>query len=698
MRSWVSLILCLFFAPWILAASLPEQSGIELAQLHPQLIWQRVSPTPQKPEGPVLYQIQLTLGQPNSVPKYDTSGRHFTASQILDNGTTVAIGGFSVNGSTGIVTFASSQTFPASGFPAPGGDVSGTLSALKVVGLEGVGVSSTLPINGQVLRFNGSNWAPATLAAGSGGTVTSITAGSGLVASPVNPITAAGTLSIPAAGVTNVMLQNSSLTVSAGPGLTGGGPVSLGNSTTLNLDTTFTDNRYAAFSGNTNYIQNLSGGTQPGASFNVSGNGAVSGTFALSATGTATAGGGFNSANSDWIASAFNSTASAAQKQTFRWRAEPAGNDTASPSGTLNLLFGSNGATLAETGLSIASNGQLTFASGQSFPGVLQLSGGTMTGNISFAGTQTFPGAVTAVNASSPLNSSGGSTPTISLNGIVPIANGGTGSGTKNFVDLSSGQTVNGNKTFAATTSFSSTTNLNGPVFFNSTVSFSTNTLLSFSDGAQYPFSTVATPGPAGGMSSPSEEFIASAHNGTIAQNQRFHWQVDATHNGLPNASGALNLSFASGGNGLSNVFGIDGTGKIASYGGSQTQGNGVASVIANQKFTAQSAAIGSMNLFTTGSSDGLFRVSIYAVTTTAETGGGTPTVTPMLSWTDDSGPQSKPVPGFTNLDLTALGTLSQATFVLQGKANDAVSFSTTISGSITNGQYSFYITAEQIM
>jgi hypothetical protein len=48
--------------------------------------------------------------------------------------------------------------------------------------------------------------------------------------------------------------------------------------------------------------------------------------------------------------------------------------------------------------------------------------------------------------------------------GVVQIANGGTGSPTKNFVDLTTNQTVAGNKTFSGTLSGngSGLTNLNG--------------------------------------------------------------------------------------------------------------------------------------------------------------------------------------------------------------------------------------------
>jgi len=55
---------------------------------------------------------------------------------------------------------------------------------------------------------------------------------------------------------------------------------------------------------------------------------------------------------------------------------EPVNNDTASPSGKLSLLYYSGANAATETGLSIASNGQITFAPGQTFPG----GGGGITG------------------------------------------------------------------------------------------------------------------------------------------------------------------------------------------------------------------------------------------------------------------------------------------------------------------------------
>ncbi|MFZ0761871.1 MAG: tail fiber domain-containing protein, partial [Candidatus Sulfotelmatobacter sp.] len=108
--------------------------------------------------------------------------------------------------------------------------------------------------------------------------------------------------------------------------------------------------------------------TTPASTLDIKGGSTVRGTLKLPATGAATATAGKNSQPLSQIASAFNSSSSTAVNQTFQWQAEPANNDTSTPSGTLNLLFGSGGMP-TETGLNIASNGQITFATGQTFPG-----------------------------------------------------------------------------------------------------------------------------------------------------------------------------------------------------------------------------------------------------------------------------------------------------------------------------------------
>lgn len=125
--------------------------------------------------------------------------------------------------------------------------VNGTnYSGFRSAAAMGANVTYTLPSAdgsaGQVLSTNGAGTLSWTAGGGGSGTVTSVSAGtpgaqtgtSGLTFS-VNPITTTGSISIATAGVSNAMLANSSITVSAGTGLTGGSTVSLGGTTSLAL-------------------------------------------------------------------------------------------------------------------------------------------------------------------------------------------------------------------------------------------------------------------------------------------------------------------------------------------------------------------------------------------------------------------------------------------------------------------------------
>jgi hypothetical protein len=143
--------------------------------------------------------------------------------------------------------------------------------------------------------------------------------------------------------------------------------------------------------------------TTPATTLDVKGAGTIRGTLGLPATAVATATKGASSQPLTLAASAFSSTTSTAINQTFQWQAEPAANDTTAPSGTLNLLFGIGATKPSETGLHIASNGQVTFATGQTFPG-------TGTGN----------GSVTSVASGAGLT--GGP---ITASGTLSIATGG---------------------------------------------------------------------------------------------------------------------------------------------------------------------------------------------------------------------------------------------------------------------------------
>jgi hypothetical protein len=212
------------------------------------------------------------------------------------------------------------------------GDVTGTLAGSTVGKLQGTPVTISSLANGNLLQYNssGSNWvnvAPgsALFTAGtglgwSGSTlnntgVTSVASGSGLTG---GPITTTGTIGIATGGVTNAMLTNSSLTVTAGTGMSGGGAVSLGGGVTLTnagvisfsggstgltpstatagaislggtlgvgyggtgattAAAALTNLGAAPSSGSGNYIQN--GTTAQTANFNITGNGTAGGAF-----------------------------------------------------------------------------------------------------------------------------------------------------------------------------------------------------------------------------------------------------------------------------------------------------------------------------------------------------------------------------------------------------------------------------------
>jgi hypothetical protein len=157
----------------------------------------------------------------------------------------------------------------------------------------------------------------------------------------------------------------------------------------------------------------------------------VGGKLNLPATGTATTTAGFDSRPETMVASAYNSSAKAAVAQTFQLQAEPAGNDTATPSGTLNLLYGSGTSVPAETGLRISNKGLITFATGQTFPGT---GSGTVKSVASGAGLTGGP--ITASGTLSIANAGVSNTmlahpsltiaPGTALTGGGPVALGGT--------------------------------------------------------------------------------------------------------------------------------------------------------------------------------------------------------------------------------------------------------------------------------
>jgi hypothetical protein len=140
--------------------------------------------------------------------------------------------------------------------------------------------------------------------------------------------------------------------------------------------------------------------TSPAATLDVNGAETVRGNLSLPATGTAAVTGGKNSQPLTLSASVFNSTTGTAATQNFRWQAEPVGNDTANTTATLNLLYGAGGNPISETGLKVASNGRITFAAGQTFPGTIDaVKAGTDLSSTTSNGTATISLNTTSTDA-----------------------------------------------------------------------------------------------------------------------------------------------------------------------------------------------------------------------------------------------------------------------------------------------------------
>lgn len=304
----------------------------------------------------------------------------------------------------------------------------------------------------------------------------------------------------------------------------GGSSTSAGNS---NIGGTGTAGYLAAWTdnngdlGNSILFQKGTGSTakigikEPSPLFTLDVNGTTlaRGLLELATTNYATKTKGYNSQPFNFESSAFNSGSGKYTLNHFQWQAEPTGNNTTNPSATLNLLYGTDPSSPAETGLNIASNGQLTFASGQTFPGTIAgittgtgsgLSGGGTSGTLNLSLTQSCAanqtlqwsgsawvctnfnggGTITGVTAGTDLTG-GGTTGTVTLNldtTKVPqlnTANTYTGNQTVNGNLSATGIISGGSYQIGSTPfAFGSTTNANALLGFsgNSTMSGVSNT------------------------------------------------------------------------------------------------------------------------------------------------------------------------------------------------------------------------------
>ncbi len=350
-----------------------------------ELLWQRTSPSAEKPDGPVLYQLLFsTAGTPNTIAKFDGNPRHLTNSDITDVNGVVGIGGLTLDGNTGAISFANTQILPLA---AGSGDISGTYPSLTVTGLQGRAVSSNAPTSGQVLQFNGAQWRPATLAAawllgGNSGTACTTSPCTNFLGSTdnssleidVNGQRAYRIEPVALGNGANIIGGSSNNAVTAGAGgatIAGGGGIGAANLNSV------TDDFGTVGGGVGNRAGNNSGSTTDAHYATVSGG--VSNT--ASGVASTVSGGGFNTASGSFstVAGGLNNTASGG----FSFAAGQHAN-TNSHSGTFvwgDFSSGSDVTATADNQFVARANGGVIFYSNSALTSGVQL----VTGNGSWS-------------------------------------------------------------------------------------------------------------------------------------------------------------------------------------------------------------------------------------------------------------------------------------------------------------------------
>jgi len=274
----------------------------------------------------------------------------------------------------------------------------------------------------------------------------------------------------------------------------------------------------------------------PASTLDVNGTITLGGTTTLPATGTATASAGNNSEPLVLAASAFNTSVSEAVAQTFQLQAEPVGNGTAATSGVLSLLYGSGTSAPAETGLQIAGNGQIAFATGQAFPGVAQLA----TAN-TFTGSQTVNGSVNASGQFISTTATGTAPLQVASTTLVANLNANFlgGLAASSFQPAGTYATL-GVNTFTGNQSITGNLAAGGAITTGSGSTFS---------GLTLPALEAATASQ--GQNSHSLDLASSSYDSatSAAVNQTFKWQAEPLGNDTSAPGASLNLLFYSGTN-----------------------------------------------------------------------------------------------------------------------------------------------------
>jgi Repeat of unknown function (DUF5907) len=430
------------------------------------------SPNVVKIQGIPVSTTAPAIGQ---VLKYDGTS-YVPNSSILAETQVLSLAGttLSISGTSSSVVLPSS-TSAAVGLMQLAGDIGGTATVPKVVGIQGIPVSSTVPTTGQVLKYDGTNYVPSnsimteTQTLGLSGSTLTI---SGTNSSVVIPIAAdattstngivrlAGDLGGTAASPLVAKLQGRTLS-STTP--TTGQVLKFDGTQWAPGNTVTTETQTLALSGSTITISgtNSSVVLPVAADATTTTNGIMRLAGDLGGTGSTAAA----PVISDNAITTVKLATGAVTDAKF--------------SGILSVAKGGTGsATQNFVDLTTAQTvaGAKTF-SGDFAVGASKMTVASSTGNTVIAGTLTAGGILYPnTNGTSGYvltsNGSGAATwasvPVTSLSGTLSVANGGTGSTTKNFVDLTTNQIIAGDKTFTGTTATNDLNGTNG--FFSSTL------------------------------------------------------------------------------------------------------------------------------------------------------------------------------------------------------------------------------------
>ncbi len=364
---------------------------------------------------------------------------------------------------TGIVHFATGQTFPGgsgggtvtSVAVTPGGGLLSSANPITTTGTLNIDPTVVPQLGASTNNFAGNITAASFTGSGTGLTNVNAAMLNGVSSFNIPTLTSGNTFQ------GNQVVQGNFAITGVGNTLTVGGPstfnmdVSPGAAATANCLASAGAGcvgfQFNGLTGNTILNAQINGTTE--LNVDSSGDMMLSGGLTaagatLPALGTATGTSGFASSPLNLIGSAYNG--SAAQPVEFAFQTVPQNNGASNASGSLNLTY-ALGANAPQNVLSIANNGVITFAPGQTFPNTVS--------NVT-AGSGLSGGGTGNVTLSLPTCSSGQVLQSTGTGWVCAVVSGGgggiTGGGTVNSLALFSGATSVGSSNV-----FQSTTNTN---------------------------------------------------------------------------------------------------------------------------------------------------------------------------------------------------------------------------------------------